>query len=49
MYTCCSELRNRIIHAHDNVNDVLIWKIATKDIPVLEIDVNRILENEIDE
>lgn len=43
------DLRNRIIHAYDNINNVLIWKIVTKDIPVLETDVNRLLENEIDE
>lgn len=41
------DLRNRIIHTYDNINDILIWKIVTKDIPVLEAEVSRLLANEI--
>ncbi len=40
------DLRNRIIHAYDNINDIIIWKIVTKDIPVLESEVNRLFELE---
>ncbi len=40
------DLRNRIIHAYDNINDIIIWKIVTKDIPVLAEEVNRLLEKE---
>lgn len=29
------DLRNKIIHAYDNVNDIIIWKVENKDIPVL--------------
>lgn len=30
------DLRNKIIHSYDNVNDIVIWKIIIKDIPVLQ-------------
>ena len=33
------DLRNKVIHAYDNVNDVIIWKVIMKDIPVLESEV----------
>ncbi len=42
------DLRNRIIHAYDNINDTIIWKIITKDIPVLEKEVSLVLEQNID-
>jgi uncharacterized protein with HEPN domain len=29
------DLRNKVIHAYDNVNDTIIWKVVNKDIPVL--------------
>ncbi len=38
------DLRNRIIHAYDNINDIIIWKIVTIDIPVLAKEVSRSLE-----
>ena len=28
-------LRNRVIHAYDSVDEIIIWKIVMKDIPVL--------------
>lgn len=28
-------LRNKVIHAYDSVDDILIWKIIMKDLPVL--------------
>src|SRR4051812_29915966 len=28
------DLRNRIIHAYDNINHTIIWKVIMKDIPV---------------
>lgn len=37
------DLRNKIIHAYDNVNDVIIWKIIMKDIPVLQAEVEQLL------
>jgi uncharacterized protein with HEPN domain len=37
------DLRNQIIHAYDNVNNILIWKIVMKDIPVLKSEVTVLL------
>ncbi len=37
------DLRNKVIHAYDNVNDTIIWKVIMKDIPVLEAEVNSLL------
>src|SRR2546422_48399 len=40
------DLRNRISHAYDNINNTIIWKIIMKDIPVLLIEVQILLEQE---
>jgi uncharacterized protein with HEPN domain len=37
------DLRNKVIHAYDNVNDIVIWKVVTKDIPVLLEEVKSLL------
>ena len=37
------DLRNKIIHSYDNVNNIVIWKIIIKDIPVLQKEVNNYL------
>lgn len=37
------DLRNKIIHAYDNINDAIIWKIVIKDIPILLSEVNELL------
>lgn len=37
------DLRNKVIHAYDSVDDVLIWKIIMKDIPALEKEVKTLL------
>ncbi len=29
------DLRNKVIHSYDNVNNTIIWKVIMKDIPVL--------------
>jgi uncharacterized protein with HEPN domain len=39
-------LRNRIIHAYDAVNDTIIWKVIMKDIPVLQNEVQQLLTQE---
>lgn len=39
------DLRNKVIHAYDNVDDILIWKIINKDIPLL-LDEAKTLLNE---
>lgn len=38
------DLRNKVIHAYDSVDDILIWKIVMKDIPVLEAEVRNLLK-----
>ncbi|GAA4309896.1 HepT-like ribonuclease domain-containing protein [Compostibacter hankyongensis] len=37
------DLRNKVIHAYDNVDDVIIWKVVMKDIPILNKEVNQLL------
>lgn len=37
------DLRNKVIHAYDNVNNTIIWKVIVVDLPVLEIEVNNLL------
>ena len=38
------DLRNKVIHAYDSVDDILIWKIVNKDIPLLLIESNTLLD-----
>lgn len=42
------DLRNKVIHAYDNVNNIIIWKIVTKDLPVLLSEVNKYLNPDHD-
>jgi uncharacterized protein with HEPN domain len=37
-------LRNWVIHAYDNVDNVIIWGIINKDLPLLEKQVRKLLE-----
>jgi hypothetical protein len=37
-------LRNRVIHNYDDVDEIIIWKIVMKDIPVLLTEVLLLLE-----
>lgn len=37
------DLRNKVIHAYDSVDDILIWKIIMKDLPLLLQEVNTLL------
>jgi uncharacterized protein with HEPN domain len=37
------DLRNRVIHSYDNVDDVLIWKIIMKDLPILLEETKQLL------
>ena len=36
-------LRNRIIHGYDTVSDGVIWGIVIKHLPVLKIEVEKLL------
>ncbi|MFC4213310.1 DUF86 domain-containing protein [Pedobacter lithocola] len=38
------DLRNKIIHAYDNANNIVLWKIIIKDIPILQKEVNNYLQ-----
>jgi uncharacterized protein with HEPN domain len=38
------DLRNRVIHAYDAIDDVIIWKIIMKDLPILLQEVASLLE-----
>lgn len=37
------DLRNWVIHAYDNVDNVIIWGIITKDLPLLRTQVSDLL------
>ncbi len=39
-------LRNRVIHAYDDVDETIIWKVIVKDIPVLLDEVKLLLTRE---
>ena len=39
-------LRNRVIHAYDEVDEIIIWKVIVKDIPVLLQEVQQLLAQE---
>lgn len=39
-------LRNRIIHAYNDVDETIIWKVIIKDIPVLLNEVQQLLAQE---
>jgi uncharacterized protein with HEPN domain len=38
------DLRNKVIHAYDNVNDVLIWNVVMNHLPLLKTEVEQLLE-----
>jgi len=37
-------MRNRIIHSYDAVDDNLVWKVISKDIPILKTEVEILLK-----
>ncbi len=37
------DLRNKVIHSYDSVDDILIWKILMKDIPQLFEEAKKLL------
>ena len=37
-------LRNWVIHSYDNVDNVIIWGVINKDLPLLEKQVRKLLE-----
>ncbi|MCW2121074.1 DUF86 domain-containing protein [Flavobacterium sp. 7A] len=39
------DVRNRIIHGYDSVSDAVIWGIVIKNLPVLQIEVEKLLND----
>ncbi|MBS1640586.1 MAG: DUF86 domain-containing protein [Bacteroidetes bacterium] len=37
------DLRNRIIHTYDAIDETIIWKIIMKDIPILQNEIELLL------
>jgi len=37
------DTRNRIIHGYDTVSDEIIWNIAFNNLPILKIEVEKLL------
>ena len=33
------DLRNRVIHAYDAVDEIIIWKVITRDLPILKTEI----------
>ncbi len=38
------DLRNWVIHGYDNVDDIIIWGILTKDLPKLKMQIDRLIQ-----
>lgn len=38
------DLRNKVIHAYDTIDDIIVWKIVIKDIPVLLKEATELLK-----
>ena len=39
------DLRNWVIHGYDKVDDVIIWSIITRDIPVLKNEIEKLINS----
>ena len=39
------DLRNKVIHAYDNVNDMVIWNVVVTHLPVLQQEAEKLLSN----
>jgi len=39
------DLRNKVIHAYDNVNDIVIWSIIMNHLPTLKAEVGLLMED----
>ena len=37
------DLRNRVIYAYDAIDNEIIWKIIMKDIPILQDEINSLI------
>jgi len=39
------DLRNKVIHAYDNVNDIVMWNVIMKYVPQLKTEVETLFED----
>jgi uncharacterized protein with HEPN domain len=39
------DLRNWVIHGYDKVDDVIIWGIITRDIPILKSEIEKLIND----
>ncbi len=39
------DLRNKVIHAYDNVNDMVIWNVVVNHLPVLQQEAEQLLSD----
>jgi uncharacterized protein with HEPN domain len=39
------DLRNKVIHAYDNVNDIVIWSIIMNHLPTLKAEVELLMKS----
>jgi uncharacterized protein with HEPN domain len=39
------DLRNKVIHAYDNVNDIVIWSIIMNHLPTLKAEAELLMKN----
>lgn len=39
------DLRNWVIHGYDKVDDVIIWGIITRDLPVLKNEIEKLINS----
>ena len=37
------DLRNKVIHAYDSVNDMVIWNVVVNHLPVLQAEIEKLL------
>ncbi len=37
------DLRNRVIHAYDAVDDVLVWSVVIKNLPVVKTEIDQLI------
>jgi len=42
------DLRNKVIHAYDNVNDIVIWSIIMNHLPTLKLEVETLMKDNIE-
>ena len=38
------DLRNKVIHAYDNVNDIVIWSVVMNHLPKLKSEANILIQ-----